>query len=127
MTFTSGFEYDIFISYSRDDNSVFPGETAGWVTQFRDYLENWLIKRRGLKGLKIWFDDQGLSGNTRFNAEIESVIKKTALFLVLHSNNYRDSAYCRKELTWFMAHNQRFPGGIMLGNDSRLFNASANV
>ncbi|MBU2006488.1 MAG: toll/interleukin-1 receptor domain-containing protein [Gammaproteobacteria bacterium] len=126
MAFTSGFEYDIFISYSRDDNSVLPGETAGWVSQFRDYLENWLIKRRGLKGLKIWFDDQGLSGNTRFDAEIEASIKKSALFLVLHSHNYQGSDYCRKELQWFMQHNQHLRTGVMVGNESRLFNVLLN-
>lgn len=53
MAFTSGYEHDIFISYLRDDNVVLPGETVGWVSQFRQYLEDWLVKRRGLKGLAI--------------------------------------------------------------------------
>ena len=61
MAYTAGYDCDIFISYSRDDNVVLPGGNAGWVTQFRDYLENWLVKRRGLKGLKIWFDDPGFA------------------------------------------------------------------
>ena len=122
MAYTAGYECDIFISYSRDDNVVLPGETAGWVTQFRDYLENWLVKRRGLKGLNIWFDDQGLRGSTAFDAEIQQAIEKTAIVLVLHSHNYQGSAYCRKELGWFMEHNRRFRNGIMVGNDSRLFN-----
>jgi hypothetical protein len=126
MAYTAGYDYDIFISYSRDDNAVLPGETGGWVTQFRDYLESWLVKRRGLKGLNIWFDDQGLRGNTHFDAEIEDVIKKSAVFLVLHSNNYRESSYCRKELGWFMAHNRHDRNSIMVGNESRLFNVLIN-
>ena len=65
---------------------------------------------------------QGLHGNTAFDAEIQSVIEKTALFLVLHSHNYQGSEYCRKELGWFMDHNRRYRNGIMVGNESRLFN-----
>lgn len=126
MAFTSGYEYDIFISYSHDDDGVLPGENAGWVTQFRDYLENWLVKRRGLKGLRIWFDSRGLQGNTAFDAEIQASIEKTALFFVLHSHNYRGSAYCRKELGWFMEHNRRYRNGVMVGNESRLFNLLLN-
>lgn len=126
MAYTAGYDYDIFISYSRDDNVVLPGETAGWVTQFRDYLENWLVKRRGLKGLNIWFDDQGLRGSTAFDAEIQQAIEKTAIFLVLHSHNYQGSAYCRKELGWFVDYNGRYRNGIMVGNDSRLFNVLIN-
>lgn len=126
MAYTTGYDCDIFISYARDDNMVLPGETAGWVTQFRDYLESWLVKWRGLQGLKVWFDDQGLRGNTHFDAEIEAAIQQSALFLVLHSHNYQRSDYCRKELAWFMAHNRRYRNGIRVGNDSRLFNVLIN-
>lgn len=126
MAFASGYEYDIFISYSHDDNGMLPGESAGWAAQFRDYLENWLVKRRGLKELSIWFDSRGLQGNTAFDAEIQAAIEKSALFFVLHSHNYRGSAYCRKELGWFMEHNRRYRNGVMVGNDSRLFNILLN-
>jgi hypothetical protein len=126
MAYTVGYEYDIFISYSHDDNDVLPGENAGWVTQFRDYLENWLVKRRGLKGLNIWFDSRGLQGNTAFDAEIQTAIEKSSLFFVLHSHNYQGSAYCRKELGWFMDHSRQYRNGVMVGNDSRLFNILLN-
>ena len=68
MAQVPGFKYDIFISYSHDDDIV-PEGRKGWVTEFHDYLRNWLIKKRHLKGLKIWIDDE-LSGNTVFDRAI---------------------------------------------------------
>ena len=120
MAYTSAYEYDIFISYAHDDNGVLSAE-SGWVTQFHDYLKNWLIKRRRLKGLKIWFDDQ-LNGNTAFDKAIQNSINKSALFFVLHSGNYQDSAYCRKELNWFLEQNNKLPNGVIVGDESRIFN-----
>ena len=61
MAYTNGYDYDIFISYSHDDDSA-PEGRKGWATGFCDYLEDWLIKKRQLKGLKIWFDTE-LNGN----------------------------------------------------------------
>ena len=118
------FEYDIFISYSHDDDIV-PQGRKGWVTEFHEYLSNWLIKKRHLKGLKIWIDDE-LNGNTVFDRAIEDRISRSALFFVLHSNNYQSSDYCRKELDLFFEHNKRRPEGLMVGDESRLFNILIN-
>ena len=30
MAYTPGYEYDIFISYARDDNTIAPWEKQGW-------------------------------------------------------------------------------------------------
>ena len=49
MSEVDGFDFDIFISYSHDDNYPLTGD-LGWVDQFHDVLENWLHRRRGLKG-----------------------------------------------------------------------------
>ncbi len=65
MAYTPDFDYDIFISFSHRDNEPHPGQDTGWVERFEDYLEWWLGKRRGLKGLKIWWDKrQNLARNT---------------------------------------------------------------
>ncbi|MEB4590722.1 hypothetical protein VSS37_07005 [Candidatus Thiothrix sp. Deng01] len=45
---------------------------------------------------------------------------------MLHSHNYQRSDYCRKELQWFLQHNQRARNGVMVGNASRLFNVLLN-
>ena len=120
MAYTSAYDYDIFISYAHDDNDALSAE-SGWVTQFHEYLDNWLVKRRHLKGLKIWFDTE-LKGNTIFDQAIQGTITKSALFFVLHSGNYQNSEYCRKELGWFLEQNSKLPNGVMIGNESRIFN-----
>ncbi len=125
MAYTPAYQYDIFISYAHDDDTAFPGQ-PGWVTQFHAYLENWLINRRDLNGLKIWVDTAGLRGNTDFDREIQQAIENSALFLVIHSRKYQRSAYCAQELEWFIAHNQQRAGGIMVGNQGRLFNVLIN-
>lgn len=125
MAYTSGYKHDIFISYAHDDNEVPEGET-GWVSQFHDYLKNWLTERRHLKKMKIWFDDNALQGNTAFDKAIQKSIEQSALFFVIHSQNYQDSAYCKKELDWFHNHNNSSPNGVMLGDESRIFNILIN-
>ena len=121
MAETTGYDYDIFISYAHNDNYVLSGD-KGWVTQFHELLSNWLKRQRGLKDLKIWFDESNLDGNTRVDDEIKSSIEKSALFFVIHSKNYDRSKYCNQELDWFLDHNQRNVNGTRIGNESRLFN-----
>jgi hypothetical protein len=124
MAYTSGFEHDIFISFSHDDNLALECGT-GWVAQFREHLEIWL-RRRGLKGLDIWWDKEQLRGNTVFDARIEKVLGSTALLVILHSRNYRQSDYCRKELDWFCAHAQRHALGLSVGDQRRILNLLIN-
>lgn len=118
----TSYPHDIFISYARKDNEALHGED-GWVTQFKDYLENWLIKKRHLKDITIWMDDEDLSGNAMFDEAIQKTIQNTALFFVLHSHNYQDSDYCRKELDWFVKHN---PNSLIVNQRSRIFNLLIN-
>lgn len=124
MAYTNRYDYDIFISYSHKDN-VEPLGGKGWVTEFREYLKNWLVMKRGLKGLNICMDDE-LNGNTVFDKAIENKISRSALFFVLYSHNYHDSKYCRKELQWFFDHNTKPPEVLMVGEESRLFNILIN-
>ena len=121
MAQTSGYDYDIFISYAHDDNTKLSGNN-GWVTQFHELLYNWLKKLRGKKKLKIWFDENNLGGNTYFDDAIKKGVEKSALFFVIHSQNYHHSTYCNQEFDWFIQYNQRFRNGIKVGDNSRLFN-----
>ncbi|HEB93882.1 MAG TPA: TIR domain-containing protein, partial [Gammaproteobacteria bacterium] len=125
MAYTHGYEYDIFISYSHDDDTE-PDGRKGWAAAFRDYLESWLTKKRGLEGLKIWFATSELNGNTLFDQAIKDRISSSALFFVLHSHNYQKSAYCKKELDWFCQRNEQRPEGLAIGDHSRLFNILIN-
>jgi hypothetical protein len=74
-----GFNYDIFISYTHNDNHGLT-DAPGWVDRFHDALESWLKYRRGFSDLTIW-RDKARDGNTEFNISIEDKIKHSALFL----------------------------------------------
>jgi hypothetical protein len=124
MAFVPGFEYDIFISYTHRDNAPI-GAGPGWVDQFHESLENWLAKRRGLSGLKIWRDPE-LDGNTEFNVAIERRLKSSAILLILHSRNYQSSEYCLKELGWFHQFSQAQPTGVRVGERLRILNILLN-
>jgi hypothetical protein len=119
-----GFKYDIFISYTHDDNHS-PTGGSGWVERFHDDLESRLKHRRGFKAFSIWRDKE-LDGNTVFNAAIEEKIRHSALFFVLHSRNYLRSDYCRKELQWFHKYHGERPGGLIVGEHHRIFNILLN-
>ncbi len=124
MAYVAGYDCDIFISYSHDDNEPI-ADRAGWVEVFHKSLENWLVKRRGLKHLSIW-RDRKLQGNTVFDEAICNRIQGAALFFVLNSRNYVQSEYCRKELEWFRQSNIGRPGDLNIGEQHRIFNLLLN-
>ena len=118
MAYVPGFKYDIFISFTHQDNDRLPGLEHGWIDEFHQQLENQLKKRRQLDGLRIWRDRE-LHGNTDFDIAIESKIDSVALFLVLHSRAQRNSDYCRKELDWF---SDKYRDSMLVGAERRVFN-----
>lgn len=119
MACVPGFQHDIFISYTHNDNAL------GWVDQFHDRLEKWLVRIRRLSNLKIWRDCK-LHGNTEFDVAIPNKIKSSALFFALNSRNFLESAYCQKELAWFQEFNDSRPGGLRVGEQRRIFNIRLN-
>lgn len=124
MAYVPGFDYDIFISYTHNDNDA-PAGVRGWVDQFHDWLESWLVKRRGMSKLTIWRDRE-LRGNTVFDLAIQNKINSSALFFALNSRNYLKSEYCRKEREWFYDQNSSRPGGLFVGEEIRIFNILLN-
>lgn len=120
MAFTEGFEYDIFISYAHPDNSAPEGQ-KGWVDDFHEELEAFLVRRFVHKKIAIWRDKK-LQGSTRFDNRIKKVINHSALFLALVSPHYLQSDYCRKELEWFYRQAKSGPFGISVKDENRLFN-----
>lgn len=119
MSYLTGFNYDIFISYAHDDNAHASGK-KGWVDNFHEELDAALVRRFGHNKISIWRDTE-LNKNTLFNEDIEAAIKSSALFLVLHSLRYIESHYCEKEYKTFYKHAQdRF--GLSVQNYSRLLN-----
>jgi hypothetical protein len=89
MKFVPGFRNDVFLSYSRVD------DTEGWVSLFRERLETALQKRLG-SDVSVWMDKRDLSSYVDFNREIRDQLD-AAVFIAVGSPNYSKSQYCRKE------------------------------
>jgi len=51
------------------------------VDTFHEWLENWLVKRRGFADLTIWRDTTRMQGNTVFDDAIKNAVNESALFL----------------------------------------------
>ncbi|MGH7491666.1 MAG: hypothetical protein ACREOO_04655 [bacterium] len=61
-----------------------------------------------------------------FDLAIENKIKSSALFFALHSRNLLNSEYCAKELALFHRFHSDRPGGLLVGEQSRIFNILLN-
>lgn len=120
MSCVAGFEFDIFISYSWNDNHGLAG-APGWMDAFHERLESWLKKRRGRAALSVWRDREQ-TGNTVFDLGIENKLKSSALFFAINSRNFLKSTYCAKELALFHQYHGARPGGLLVGEQSRIFN-----
>jgi hypothetical protein len=118
MSFTQGFEYDVFISYSHRDNLA-----PRWVDHFHDALLAALKRKLGDEHAAVW-RDQELNANSLFNQKIKRMIDSSAIFLVLLSWNYIKSDYCMKELDWFYSDETGL--GLSIGDQSRIFNVLLN-
>jgi TIR domain len=125
MAHAAGYEHDIFISYAHDDNHA-PGDIPGWVDHFQEWLESWLIRRRGLSELSVWRDSRRMSGNTLFDDAIKGAVNRSALFFAFASRNYLKSDYCRDELNWFHQRNGATPTGLKVGDGYRIFTILLN-
>ena len=127
MAFTTGFAYDIFISYAHVDNIAFPGQADGWIKQFYDNLNLMMAKRAGRVGMvNFWWDTKKLDGSVLFDPSIEEGIKKSAIMICLNSPGYIASDYCKQELDTFYKKAQVDSIGLNVGNRSRIINVLLN-
>lgn len=89
--------YDLFLSYSRLDNSPmsesFP---QGWVTAIRDHiLED--HRRFSTAPMRIFFDTQDIKDMDDWRHRILGALKASKMLLICLSPNYFRSPYCRWE------------------------------
>jgi len=126
MSYISGFDYDIFISYAHVDNATADEGETGWVTAFREHLDVQLSKRVGRIGaVKVWQDPK-LEGGQLFDQTIKNSIDRAALFLALTSTGYLASDYCRQEVKWFTEKASAESLGLAVGDRMRVFNLQLN-
>jgi hypothetical protein len=98
--FVPGFTHDIFVSYVHVDNRKF-GKDIGWVETLVDDLREALPQKLQRVQPDIWRDPR-LSGSEPFSDAIRDAVTRAATLLVLLSESYLTSEWCRKELDLFL-------------------------
>ncbi|MBI2807417.1 MAG: toll/interleukin-1 receptor domain-containing protein [Planctomycetes bacterium] len=102
MAFVNGFDCDVFVSYATANNQEIAPGKPGWVTSFRDVLKKLLdegLDRRNAS--EVWMDYK-LRGNEPFDEQLRETVSKSAVLLIVLSDAYLASPWCRKELEIFL-------------------------
>ncbi len=79
MATVSGYDNEIFISYSHIDNQPFGDPLGGWVDIFHEQLQNFVNVHVGRR-TKVWRDKQ-LTGGEAFSDEIEQQLRRSAILV----------------------------------------------
>jgi hypothetical protein len=117
MAFSPLSKHDVFVSYGVVDNSQPLGEAHGWVTAFVDQLELELARWLGRKEyFDLWLDRKRLSCNDVFSVEIEAEVRQSAVMVILYSQGYLESPWCKCEREAFFQEMH-----ARLDSDRRLF------
>jgi hypothetical protein len=104
------FNPDVFVSYSH-------GDPQGGAAPLRDWTQN-LINRlsEGLHALETEFDeleiwmDPKQDPTAKLTDELRDKASGCAVLMIVISNRYLKSSWCRAELEWFRAQVQARPG-----------------
>ena len=100
--FVDQYDYDLFVSYASVNDKPMYGEPTGWVSQLVNQLTILLDERLGRTGLARIWKDELLRGNAPFPEDIESAVRSSAALLIVFSEGYRRSDWCRRELDLFL-------------------------
>jgi len=117
MSLVSGYDNEIFISYSHIDNEPFGDPRGGWVDIFHEQLQNFVNVHVGRR-TKVWRDKR-LSGAEVFSDEIELQLRRSALLVSIISPGYIRSEWCNRELVAFTRAAQD-RGDLRVGNLQRV-------
>ncbi len=111
--------YDIFISYSHDDDQPPPiNGKFGWVTRFDQLLEHLLRQWRGEP--RIWRDNK-MRGGDFIDETIFTPLPRVSIMIAVVSPNYVNSDWCARELEHFCEAAKEAQPGIQVRNKSRIF------
>jgi hypothetical protein len=102
------YKYDIFLSYSREDNRGVKFDEKGWVSVFREYLMALVTNRLGLTHdgptrVRIFFDIEEHPKHEPFPPVLKEAAQSSALLLCLCSRPYMQSDWCCQEVEHFVA------------------------
>ena len=105
MAFVPGYDNDVFISYAHVDNEPidYGGISTGWVTCLKQQLQKLIDQQLGRKSAaRIWMDLDDLAGNESVTPTLDGAVRKTATLVVVLSNGYLRSQWCKKEIQSFV-------------------------
>ena len=114
MAYVSGFEHDVFVSYAHADNQGAGGSETecGWVTTLRHNL----LHAPGTLRKDVYIDHQ-LKPGAPFDGDLRRKVERSALLLIILSQNYIKSEWCGKELDHFIethGDDRRRPRDVMV-------------
>jgi len=112
------YKYDVFISYTHDDDDPMPGEARGWVSWLHEYLEK-RLKTILTKPPMIWRDKQRMNPGDLINETLVSGVTNSAILLAVISPRYMRSKYCKEELWSFYRYAEQ-KRGLRLENEMRI-------
>jgi hypothetical protein len=98
MGYLSNYEHDIFVSYAHSDFLNL------WSVRLIQEVRQFVAGELGLREdehLDLWWDYK-IAGNQPLTAELRRKVARSGLLLVLMSDWYLDSSWCRDELEWFL-------------------------
>ncbi len=109
---------NIYISYAYVDNQNFENDDRGWITAFKDDLENEISFLMGkILPITIFRDKQFESPNLL----TVKYIRATDVFIVIGSPAYFLSDFCQKELLLFQKRNDIIPNERIIIADKKPF------
>src|SRR5262249_30446550 len=108
-------KYNIFVSYAHVNNQFKDKDNNGWISAFVRRLEIKLGERLGNDGYSLWVDKE-ISRHTPLTPEIEGRVKSSAILVVVFSQGYLNSPWCKQERECFWSIVQKKPRP-----DSRIF------
>ena len=117
MGLVSGYNNDVFISYSHIDNQPFGSPGGGWVDIFHEYLQTFVNVHVGRR-INVW-RDRRLTGAEVFSDEIEQQLRSSAVLVSVISPGYMQSEWCNRELVGFSKAAQD-GGNLRVGNLQRV-------
>jgi TIR domain len=98
MGYLSEFEHDVFVSYAHSD--LLDDWSARLIKDLRTLVAGGL-GLRGADEVGIWWDYH-LRGNQPLTGQLREKVEGTGVLLVLMSEWYLKSAWCRDERDWFV-------------------------
>lgn len=96
-------KFDVFLSYSRKDNTAGAGDAIGWITALREEI---LADHRrfSTEPLTIFFDQTDVHDMDDWRGRIRGALRSSRILLVCLSPNYFSSEYCKWEFEEYVRH-----------------------